>query len=319
MIDYKKTELLVKVAKLYYEREFSQDMVAKELNLSRPYISKLLNEAKESGIVRIEVVDPMNLGSPLEKKFLDMFGLDRAIIIPVERGGNALADIGREASRYLSGIIEDGDVVGVSWGETVYHCSMAMQKRNDLEDVTVVQLCGGVSNLSKNIYASEVVRNMADALGGSSYSLPVPAVVDDSTLKKIMLQDGTISQISELGERANIALFTMGAFGDRSALVRAGYLSQKQMQELGQKRAVGDVCCHIINDKGEICDESLDARTIVTPLEQIKAKRHRIGVAAGYSKVDCICASLKGGLLTALVTTEETAEWVLSKLSGNTL
>lgn len=314
MIDYKKTELLVKVAKLYYERDYSQDMVAKALNLSRPYISKLLNEAKEAGIVRIEVVDPMNLGSPFEKKLLEMFPLDRVIVVPVERGGNALASVGREAARYLNSIIKSGDIVGVSWGETVYHCSMAMPKRNDLEDITVVQLCGGVSNLSKNIYASEVVRNMAEALGGESYTFPVPAVVDDSTLKKIMLQDGTISHISELGEKADIALFTMGAFGQRNALVRAGYLSEEQMQNMEEKHAVGDVCCHIINEAGNICDESLDARTIVTPLDHIRNKKHRIGVAAGFSKVDCICGALKAGLLTTLVITEETAGWVLEKI-----
>ena len=46
MPDYKRIELLVKVAKLYYENDYSQEMIAKKLGLSRPYISKLLNESK---------------------------------------------------------------------------------------------------------------------------------------------------------------------------------------------------------------------------------------------------------------------------------
>lgn len=315
MDDYKRIELLVKVAKLYYEHGYSQDMVAKALSLSRPYISKLLSEAKEAGIVRIEVIDPMNTGSLLEKKMMEAFQLERVIAVSMEPGQSALANVGREAARYLNGIVKSGDIIGVSWGETVYHCSQAMQKRTDLEDITVVQLCGGVSNLSKNIYATEVTRNISTALGGTSYSLPLPAVVDDGTLKKIMLQDHTISTVNELGEKANIALFTMGAFGLRSALVRAGYLTESRMKELESKGAVGDVCSHVIDAEGMICDPSLDVRTIATPLENIKAKEHRIGVAAGLSKVDCICGALKAGLLTVLVTTEETAGWVLERLN----
>lgn len=314
MDDYKRTELLVKVAKLYYERGYSQDMVAKALSLSRPYISKLLNEAKEAGIVRIEVVDPMNSGSLIEKKLMEAFQIDKVIAVSMEAEENLLDIMGYETARYLNNIIKSGDIIGASWGETVYHCSKAMQKRSDLEDITVVQLCGGITNLSNNIYVTEVTRNISAALGGTSYSLPLPAVVDDGTLKKIMLQDRMISTVNELGEKANIALFTMGAFGRRSALVRAGYLTETQMTELEKMGAVGDICSHVINAQGRICDEGLDARTIATPLENIRAKEHRIGVAMGLSKVECICGALRAGLLTALITTEETAGWVLDRM-----
>lgn len=314
MEDYKRTELLVKVAKLYYEHGYSQDMVAKAMNLSRPYISKLLNEAKEAGIVRIEVIDPVNSESLVEKKLMEAFQLDKVIAVPAEAGENLLPVMGREAARYLNSIIKSGDIIGVSWGETVYHCSRAMERRRDLENITVVQLCGGITNLSKNIYATEVTRNISAALGGTSYSLPLPAVVDDGTLKKIMLQDRMISTVNELGERANIALFTMGAFGLRSALVRAEYLTEGQMAELGKMGAVGDVCSHVIDIEGRICDASLDARTIATPLENIKAKEHRIGVAMGLSKVECICGALRAGLLNVLITTEETAGWVMERM-----
>lgn len=51
MPDYKRIELLVKVAKLYYENDYSQEMIAKKLGLSRPYIPKLLNEIQIDGIL----------------------------------------------------------------------------------------------------------------------------------------------------------------------------------------------------------------------------------------------------------------------------
>ena len=78
MPDYKRIELLVKVAKLYYENDYSQEMIAKKLGLSRPYISKLLNESKSNGIVKVQVIDPLSIETPLEKNLREHFGLRKS-------------------------------------------------------------------------------------------------------------------------------------------------------------------------------------------------------------------------------------------------
>ena len=54
--------LLVEAARLYYEHDFSQQQIAQKLGVSRPGVSRLLNKAREQGIVRIEIRDPSNLG-----------------------------------------------------------------------------------------------------------------------------------------------------------------------------------------------------------------------------------------------------------------
>ena len=48
-----------------------------------------------------------------------------------------------------------------------------------------------------------------------------------------------MAKILQYGYDANIALVTMGAFGVRSALVRAGYLEYEQMERLLGMGAVG--------------------------------------------------------------------------------
>ena len=62
--DDKKMNLLVRVSQMYYEDNLSQEEVAKELRCSRPYISRLLTEAKEIGIVQVRVVPPQSGGVP---------------------------------------------------------------------------------------------------------------------------------------------------------------------------------------------------------------------------------------------------------------
>ena len=142
MPDYKRIELLVKVAKLYYENDYSQEMIAKKLGLSRPYISKLLNESKSNGIVKVQVIDPLSIETPLEKNLREHFGLEKVRIVPMSEGIASLSRLGLEAARYLDTILQDGDIIGLSWGATVYECSKALIRRDDLRGTKAGTLCG---------------------------------------------------------------------------------------------------------------------------------------------------------------------------------
>ena len=95
--------------------------------------------------------------------------------------------------------------------------------------------------------------------------------------------------------------------------MHTGYISQNKMDELSAKGAVGDICTHLIDINGNICDEELDQRTAACPSDDIRNKKYRIGVAQGLSKVDCILGALNGRIVNVLITNEETAQWVLAK------
>ncbi len=314
MKNYKRQRLLVQIAKLYYEEGYGQEKIASALNLSRPYVSKLLHAAREEGIVRIQVIDPLNIETALEKEFRMRFGLLKAIIIPREEDGKRLKHVGEAAARFLNEIIEDGSVIGTSWGGTIYECSKALIPRKDLNGVVSVQLCGGVSDVSQTVYASPIADNFSSILGASAYLLPVPAVVDSKEVSEILRNDGSIAKVFQRGMESDIALFTAGTFGQQSALYRAGYLKDQDLLQLKKKGAVGDVCSHVIDIEGNICDSDLDARTMAVPLDCIKKKKYRIGVAQGFSKVNSLCGALRGGIINVLVTNEETAERILLNL-----
>ena len=55
-----KTDLIYRVAKLYYMDEFIQEKIARRLNISKYKVSRILRKAKEEGIVQIKIIKPKN-------------------------------------------------------------------------------------------------------------------------------------------------------------------------------------------------------------------------------------------------------------------
>ena len=178
MKNLKRQRQLVQIAKLYYEENFRQEEIAKTLSLSRPYISKLLQAAKDEGVVRIQVVDPLNVETALEQTFRERFSLKKAIIVPTDPSTNPQGRVAEAGARYLDSIIEDGDIIGTSWGRTVFTCSEVLHLRTDLKNISSVLLSGAVSDTSQTVFTAEIAANFSKHLGATSYVLPVPAIVD---------------------------------------------------------------------------------------------------------------------------------------------
>ena len=161
MDNYEKNKLLVHIARLYYENDCSQQQIAKQLKLSRPYVSKLLHAAKEKGIVKIQVIDSLNTESVLEKELRECFGLEKVIIAPSKGDGNELQYLGETAARFLDSIIRNGDIIGTSWGDTIFQVSKALVRRGEVNNLTYVQLCGGISNINSAVHAEEIANNFS--------------------------------------------------------------------------------------------------------------------------------------------------------------
>ena len=314
--DYNRLSLLVNVARLYYEYDYNQGAIAKKLGFSRPYISKLIAQAREEGIVTISINDPVHAETALERTLRQRFALRKVIVVPQSVEQSTLSRVGVTCARYLDSIVSDSDIIGIAWGATMFACARHAIMRRNISDITVVQLCGGISNIERDIYADEIPKLFADALSGTAYHLPLPAIMDSAHVKQTVLAERTIKHVMEYAKRANIAIFSLGEIGANNAHVHAGYLNDQQLSRLEAVGAVGDICSHFIDESGSICDENLDERTIGLPLEDLKKKDYRIAVAVGQRKVRCICGALNGGYPNVLITDEETAEAILKRLNA---
>ncbi len=308
-----RTAILVEAARLYYEHGLSQQQVARKLGVSRPGVSRLLQSARQQGIVTITINDPTRHGTRLESELTEKYNLKQALVVPVDGADYRQMQkrLGQTTAQLVDGYLGDGTVLGVSWGTTLQEVSRQVVGRS-LNNMTVVQLNGGVSRAEFDTHASEIAKNIAEKYAAIPYLLPLPAIVDSGDLKQAIVAERNIARTLDLARRATVAVFTVGAFSYESVLVKADYFEPDEVDTLLAQGAVGDICSRIINSAGGICSPELDRRTIGIELAELCAKPVTIAVAGGRRKIAAIRAGLNGKLFNTLVTDEMVAEELLA-------
>ncbi|MBM7568332.1 sugar-binding transcriptional regulator [Paenibacillus sacheonensis] len=304
---------MLDAVRMYYQLDYSQQEIAKQLGVSRPTVSRFIQQAKEEGYVVISIIDPLENNDLLAGKIERKFGLKKVVIVNVPNYTDVVVRkyLGVAAAKYLDNIIKDGDIVAATWGTTLYEVALNLQDKH-VKDVKVVQLNGGVSHSETSTYASEIISLFGKAFHTVPYFIPLPAIVDHPIVKKTIETDRHIRNILELGKKANIAMVTVGAPTEDSVLIKANYFNEAELKLIYEKGA-GDICSRYFNINGTICSQELDQRTIGIDLNDLKKKEQSILVAGGIRKVDGIYGALRGRYTNVLITDQFSAKYLMER------
>ena len=110
--------LTASIARRYYVDGRSKVEIADEFRLSRFKVARLLDQARSSGMVRIEISHPGSIDIDLSARLQELFGLRRAIVVDtLEEDPAALrVQLGKAAADLLSEIVTSGDKAASSNG-----------------------------------------------------------------------------------------------------------------------------------------------------------------------------------------------------------
>ena len=313
MEQYTRIQRMILASRLYYDFHKSQNEIAKELEISRPFVSKLLNEAREQGIVTILIKDPLQSETMLEREIRYKYGIKRAFILQDEGKGERLSMVCMMASKFLDSILKPGDIIGVGSGSTMYLCAQKLIARSDLKNTSIVQLDGECRNIVHSTYSQEITKDFSRALGATPYIMPLPVVFETQATRDAVFADGKIQEIEALQHKASIAIFSVAdvTHGKSFNLFRQGHLDHERLEKIIQMGARGVLMNRVFDEHGNICDQELDGRTTSMSLHALREKEYKICVAAGRQKIDCVIAALKGGYINVLITDADIAEGLL--------
>ncbi|MFD1887510.1 sugar-binding transcriptional regulator [Paenibacillus wenxiniae] len=312
-MDNDKQRLSIEAARLYYLSDYSQQEIATRLGVSRPTVSRLLQLAKEKGYVRIDIVDPLEDLDALGEQLRKQYSLEAVQVCysPANEYKEIQRHISKRAADYLHEIVQDSDIIGVTWGRTMYSVARQLEQKQ-VRGVEVVQLKGGVSHSHINTYAAETVNLFAEAFHTSARYLPLPVIFDSIEVKRMVEEDRHIQRIIELGRQANIAMFTVGTVKQDALLFQLGYFNEDE-QRLLQRTGAGDICSRFFDENGEICSPAINERTVGIDLPDLRKKEKSILVAGSQRKIDAIRAALVGRYANILVTDQFTAQALLAE------
>jgi deoxyribonucleoside regulator len=310
-----RASLLADVAEMYYLQQKNQTEIAESIGLTRSMISRMLTEARESGIVEIRIRRPVQSDRELELALVEQFGLKNAsVVTSVHSSGDQLMSaLGTAAAQMLKRYLSSNMILGLAWGTSINATVNAFEIM-DLEPIKVVQLLGAMGARNMEYDGHDLVSRMSEKIGGEAYYLNAPYLCQNAAMAKSLLETKGIKETISLGKQADVALLGVGTtLPDYSSFYLAGYISLQELQRLRREGAVGDVVGLHFDVNGQPTAEEFSDRLVSIRRKELVSIPIRLGVAGGEGKVEAILAGLRGKYVNVLVTDTMTARKVIDR------
>lgn len=292
--------LMASVARRYYLDGQSKVEIAEQTRLSRFKVARLLERARASGLVRIEIGMPGPIDVELSDRLRQAFDLHTSVVldVPDDDLGELRAALGRTTAELLSEIVEADDVLGLAWGRSLSATAAALTR---LPPCTVVQLTGALTTHGTDASSTELVREAARLGAGTSSHFYAPMIVSDPQTAQALRQQPEVARAMARFRTVTKALVGIGSWDPPFSTVYDA-LTPKERRSLFAAGVRAEVSGILIDADGEPVASPLAERTIGIDAEQLRRVPEVLAIAYGAGKARAVSAALRGGLVNGLVT-----------------
>ena len=307
-------ELLADVAELYYDEGKTQAQISETFGITRSAISRILTEARQKGVVEINIRRPLRFETDLEQSLIRRFGLKNACVVTWQREDRYDAlkiRLGKAAAKILGEQIISSKIIGIAWGTTVGTTIDACDpiERDDLQ---IVQLVGALGS-AKHAYSGQaLVEQLARKVGGKGIYLYTPFIVETADTARALANTPSIHEALDVGRKCNAALVGIGSTKPKfCSLFQGGHISKDTLATLQEAGAVGDVSGHYFDIHGDEANIDFQQHMVGISKDDFLNIPTRIAVAGNPAKAEAIYAALVGGYVSILISDGQTITKVL--------
>jgi len=312
---------LYRIAKAYYLENHSQFHIAREENISRPHVSRLLSKARQLGIVTIKVEMPNRMQMVrLQEQITELLGLQRVLLADLlnEDSGNSkknASSIATLAAENFLDLMGDARKIGVGWGYTVYQTSLTLPKANLDESITFIPLVGMSDESNPYLQNNVIIDRFAEKLNALSYYTSLPAFYERHSTKGPVERDRFL-RLRQQWEKLDAAVIGLGPrFKSGDFLIRE--VSEEYKQLIANSDVVGDILASFFFEDGTILDSHEYYEQVSLPLIRLKEIKNVVCLAGGEEKVPGIIAGARNGYFKTLVTDVSTAEMIIQRIQND--
>ncbi|MEF9864208.1 MAG: sugar-binding domain-containing protein [Christensenellaceae bacterium] len=299
-------EQLVKVSKLYYLGNMSQEDISKIMNISRPMISRMLSMARERKVVEFKINSSPSLYSEMSKKIQDFYNLKYVYVVPSSFSQEeSKLEVAKKAADFLNLQLKNDIVIGCAWGTTIDRFVHAFLPEKTISGASVMQLTGSLNAHIVETDGRELAKELATKLNAQLYTLQTPLIVGNPLLKQLLIDEPETRRQFDMFRNIDIAFVGVGSSKpENSVSYKAGYITKEEAQVLEDMGAGADICGHRITKNGNKVQTILTDRVISIDLDTLKQIPLVVALGAGEDKTPTIVAGIRGKYIDAIIIDE---------------
>jgi len=303
--------LILQIAEMYYLQNMTQQDIAKAVNMSRPSVSRYLEEARNRKLVEITIKAPLERNHDLAVKLQEKFGLLHCCVV---NAGYSLDDplklVSGAAAEYIPHILKNDMTIGTGIGggglvEDYLSEAIAYQNYSNLHLLQVM----GIRPL--NMPSHGWLKNLlllSEKLDASYSLVCAPLYVEDEKVRDYFMNDGHISLIINKIRTVDILLTGIGAVGDpESSLWKSGVIPPEEWEYLVKRGCKCQIHGRMFTDEG--VEVPMRTKFVISaPLSYLREIKWVIGIAAGKRKAEAARAAVVNKYINCLFIDDELAQ-----------
>jgi lsr operon transcriptional repressor len=300
---------LVRVAWLYYRDNLTQAEIAQRLRVSRPTVARLLDRARQRGIVTIDIDTTGVGGLELVNGLRERYHLRDVVIVPdLDEATSAEVTNSRlavEAAQYMRRFLHPGAVIGIGWGDTVLRTLLALSPAS-LTGVSFPTITGGI-----DAYTTKVSGTSNNGIANYIRFVPAPLLASSAAIASALRHEKAVTSVLDMVRASDVALVGIGGAIASATILQTGVVTQEQVEDYHERGAVGDILGEWYDKDGTVLAVDLQKVRVGLDISELRTMRHVVAVAGGIDKLAAIQGALNGGYLHALITTEDVAQGLM--------
>ncbi len=310
MEDMKYREQLANIARDYYLSKLTISQISKKYDLSRYLITKSLDDAIASGLVKININAPIDRNLEMEAQFKKIFNVQNAYILKdADTSNEDYENIVEFAAEELQSMVHRSNVIGISWGGTVANVINHFQAEV-YDDVTFTQFMGDNLKYNSALGSTPLVQKAATKFGARYLTVPGPLyILNDDTRKAFEKEPALIPAFSTMS-KMDMLFAGVGTIASIDSIPLWRNHKPEILGNVDSNDVAGMLYGRPYDVNGNILNQGND-KLFGASMDVILSVPHRMGIVKSKFKGRALLGALRGGLLTDFVTNESVANRVL--------
>jgi len=139
------------ISSMHFDKGLSQQDIAAKLGLSKMTVSRMLQKARESEIIQINIKLPFQLDKVLARRIEALYGIKKAVVVRRAKSEKQSISelIGQVCAFYVGLSLSDDYILGLGVGNTIGQVVRNLVPVR-MKNVAIVQLMGGLADVTDN-------------------------------------------------------------------------------------------------------------------------------------------------------------------------